>query len=52
MALAGTVQRQLGGRAAVISSLKFLGGATHLVAVLNVANTGHVAEINMLHVTE
>jgi hypothetical protein len=48
MALDGTVQRQLGGRAAVISSLKFLGGATQPMAILNVANTGHIAEINML----
>jgi len=47
MALDGTVQRQLGGRAAVISSLKFLGGAAHPVAVLSVANTGDIAEINM-----
>ena len=48
MALDGTIQRQLGGRAAVISSLKFLGDATQPMAVLNVADTGHIAEINML----
>jgi hypothetical protein len=48
MALDGTVQRQLGGRAAGISSLKFLGAATQPIAVLHVANTGDIAEINML----
>ena len=48
MTLDGTVQRQLGGGAAVISSLKFLGGATQPIAIPHVANTGHIAEINML----